>query len=65
MARTKEVLAGSFIKLNEVAQKAGLIINVNKTKYTKCSRNHVNEQRVDLGGTEIGNVQLINILDQW
>jgi hypothetical protein len=28
-----------FIKCNEEAQKAGLLINVNKTKYKKLSRN--------------------------
>jgi hypothetical protein len=56
MARTKEALADSFIKLNEKAQKAGLVINVNKTKYIKFSRNQVKEQIVDLGGIEIGNV---------
>jgi porphobilinogen deaminase len=30
MARAKEALADSFIKLDEEAQKAGLVINVNK-----------------------------------
>jgi hypothetical protein len=30
---------------------------VNKTKYTKCSRNQLKEQIVDVGGTEIGNLQ--------
>jgi hypothetical protein len=48
MARTKQALADSFIKLNEEAQKAGLVINVNKTKYMKCSRNQVKEQIVEL-----------------
>jgi hypothetical protein len=57
MARTKEALADFCIKLNEVAQKTGLVINVNKTKYMKCSRNQVKEQIVYLGGIEIGNVQ--------
>jgi hypothetical protein len=41
MARMKQVLADSFIKLHEEAQKTGPIINVNKTKYMKCTRNQV------------------------
>jgi hypothetical protein len=57
IARTKQTLADSFIKLNEKAQKAGLLINVIKTKYMKCSRNQVKEQIVGLGGIEIGNGQ--------
>jgi hypothetical protein len=56
MARTQQALADTNIKLIEEAQKAGLIINVNKIKYMKCSRNHVKEQIVDLCGIEIGNV---------
>jgi hypothetical protein len=56
------MLANSFIKPNEEAQKAGLVINVNKTKYMKCSRNQVKEQIVDLGGIEIGNVQSFKYL---
>jgi hypothetical protein len=58
LARTKQALADSLIKLNKEAQKAGLLINVNKTKYMKCSRNQVKEQIVDLGGIEIGNLQI-------
>jgi hypothetical protein len=42
--------------------KAGLVINVNKTKYMKCSGNQVKEQIVDLGGTEIGNVHSFKYL---
>jgi hypothetical protein len=57
MARKQQALADTFIKLNEEAQKAGLVIKVNKTKYIKCSRNQVKEQVVDLGGSEIGNVR--------
>jgi hypothetical protein len=37
MIWTKQVLADSFIKFNEEAQKAGLVINVNKRKYMKCT----------------------------
>jgi hypothetical protein len=62
MTRTKQALTDSFIKLNEEAQKAGLVINVNKRKYMKCSRNQVKEQTVDLGGNEIGNVQSFRYL---
>jgi hypothetical protein len=38
MARTIQALADSFMKLNEEAQKAGIVINMNKTKYMKFSR---------------------------
>jgi hypothetical protein len=62
MARMKQALPDFIIKLNEEAQKAGLVIKVNKTKYIKCSRNQVKEQIVDLGGTEIGNVQSFKYL---
>jgi hypothetical protein len=62
MTRTKQALADSFIKLNEEAQKAGLVINVNKIKYMKCSRNQVKQQIVDLGGTEFGNIQSFKYL---
>jgi hypothetical protein len=57
MTRTQQALADTFIKLNEEAQKARLVINLNKTKYMKCFRNQVKEQIVDLGGIEIANVQ--------
>jgi hypothetical protein len=43
MARTQQALADIFIKLNEEAQKAWLVINVNRTKYMKCSRNQLKE----------------------
>jgi hypothetical protein len=62
MTRTKQTLADSFIKLNEGAQKAGLVINVNKTKYIKHSSNRVKEKTVDLGGIEIENVQSFKYL---
>jgi hypothetical protein len=62
MARTKQALARLLYKTYEEAQKAGLVINMNKTKYIKCSRNQVKEQIVDLGGTEIGNVQSFKYL---
>jgi hypothetical protein len=35
---------------------------VNKTKYIKCFRNQVKEQIVNMGGIEIGNVQLFKYL---
>jgi hypothetical protein len=62
MAWMQQALADTFIKLNEEAQKAGLVINVNKTKYMKCSRNQVKEQIVDLNGIDIGNVQSFKYL---
>jgi hypothetical protein len=33
MARMQQALAGTFIELDEEAQKAGLVFNVNTTKY--------------------------------
>jgi hypothetical protein len=63
MARTKQAVAESFIKLNEEAQKAGLVINTNKTKYIKCSRNQVKEQIwVEL---KLEMYNHLNISDQW
>jgi hypothetical protein len=50
MEKTQQALADTFIKLNEETQKAGLVINVNKTKYMKCCRNQVIERIVDLDG---------------
>jgi hypothetical protein len=56
MARMQQLLADSFIKLNEEAQKSRLVFNVNKTKYIKCSRNQVKQQILDVGGIEIVNI---------
>jgi hypothetical protein len=62
IARMKQALTDSFIKLNEEVQKAGLVINTNKTNSLKCTRNQVKGQIVDLGGVEIGNVQSFKYL---
>jgi hypothetical protein len=36
--RTEQVLTDTFLKLKQEALKAGLIININKTKYLYCTR---------------------------
>jgi hypothetical protein len=44
------------VKLKTEAQKVGLIINANKTKYMKCSRNPTSQQTIEIGEMEIENV---------
>jgi hypothetical protein len=43
MARMQQVLADTFMKLIEEAQKAGKVIKAYKAKYMKCCRNQVKE----------------------
>jgi hypothetical protein len=39
MARTRQAMVDTFIKLKTEATESGLVVNMAKTKYTKCSRN--------------------------
>jgi NRPS condensation-like uncharacterized protein len=65
VARTQHALADTFIKFNEEAQKAGVIINVNKTKYMKCSRNQVKEKKWIWVEFKLEMYHHLNVLDQW
>jgi hypothetical protein len=48
--RTKQVLTDTFFKLKQEALKAGLIININKTKYLYCTRKSNQQNYITAGG---------------
>jgi hypothetical protein len=50
LGRTKQVLTDTFFKLKKGAQKAGLIININKTKYLYCTRKSNQQNYLTAGG---------------
>ena len=47
--RTKQILIETFCKLKNEAQKAGLIVNNNKTKYLHCNRKTAQPTYLDTG----------------
>jgi hypothetical protein len=44
------VLIDTFCKLKQEALKAGLIVNINKTKYLYCTRKTIQPPQINIGG---------------
>jgi hypothetical protein len=49
IGRTKQSLIETFCKLKKEAQKVGLIVNNNKTKYLHCTRKIIQPTYIDTG----------------
>ena len=58
MTRTKQALINTFQKTKQEAEKYGLTINQNKTKYTRHSRTQTNgkEMEIEIEGMKIEDV---------
>ena len=62
VARTHHAMVETFNKLKKEAEEVGLIINVNKTKYMKCSRNKLLQEKITIDNLEVENVQSFKYL---
>jgi wobble nucleotide-excising tRNase len=52
-AQTKQTLMDTFEKLKNISSQFGLIVNVNKTKYMKCTRKATQLDRFKVGNKQI------------
>jgi hypothetical protein len=62
IGRTKQVLTDTFFKLKQEALKAGLIININKTKYLYCTRKSNKYNHLIAGGDQLKQVHSFRYL---
>jgi hypothetical protein len=62
IGRTKQVLTDTFLKLKQEALKAGLIVNVNKTKYVYCTRKSIQHNHLIAGGERLEQVNSFKYL---
>jgi hypothetical protein len=62
IGRTKQVLTYTFFKLKQEALKAGLIININKTKYLYCTRKSNQHNHLIAGGEQFEQVNSFKYL---
>jgi hypothetical protein len=60
--RTTQVLTDTFFKIKRMTLKAGLIININKTKYLHCTRKSNQQKYLIAGGERLEQVNWIKYL---
>jgi hypothetical protein len=61
-ARTKQTLTDTFEKLKNFSSQFGLIVNVNKTKYMKCTRKVTKPDRLKVGNMQVDQVRSFSYL---
>jgi len=63
VTRTKQALINTFQKLKQEAEKCGLTINQNKTKYMRHSRTQTNwkDMEIEIQGMKIEEVRPNNL----
>jgi hypothetical protein len=62
IGRTKLILIDTFCKLKNEAQKFGLIVNNNKTKYLHCARKTIQPTYIDTGEEQFEQVNSFKYL---
>jgi porphobilinogen deaminase len=62
MARTKQTLIDTFLKLKNEALKYGLIVNENKTKYLKCTRKQIQDGKLSVESMQFEQVESFKYL---
>jgi threonine dehydratase len=62
IGRTKQVLVDTFCKLKQEPLKAGLIVNINKTKYIYCTRKTIQPTQINIGGEQFEQVNSFKYL---
>jgi ubiquitin len=62
MARTKQTLINTFLKLKNEALKYGLIVNENKTKYLKCTRKQTQDGKLSVESMQFEQVESFKYL---
>jgi ubiquitin len=62
MARTKQTLIDTFLKLKNEALKYGLTVNENKTKYLKCTRKQTQDGKLSVESMQFEQVESFKYL---
>jgi ABC-type sugar transport system ATPase subunit len=57
MARAKQTLIDTFVKLKEEAKRRWLVVNEGKTKYMKCGERKTNENKLQIKTMKFEKVQ--------
>jgi hypothetical protein len=64
IGRRKQVLIDTYCKLKQQALKAGLIVNISKTKYLYCTRKAIHPTQINTGAEELEQVNSFKYLEQ-
>jgi hypothetical protein len=62
MARTKQTLINTLMKMKEEEKEYGLVVNEGETKYMKCGRRKTNENKLEIEPMEIKKGQSLKYL---